>query len=173
MARYANGPHITVEIEIDAPPALVWQIVTDINSPAEFSREFQGAEWIDDGDGPAGPALGARFRGHNKHKIVGEWSAECVITEFDEESVFEWSIGDLDNVSARWRFGLAPTVDKTRTVLEFTGQIGPGRSGLTPAIESMPDREEEIVARRLGEHEANMMLTVEGIKGLAERQAHA
>jgi len=32
----------------------------------------------------------------------------------------------------------------------------------------MPDKEERIVARRLEEHRANMQLTLEGIKALAE-----
>jgi hypothetical protein len=32
----------------------------------------------------------------------------------------------------------------------------------------MPDKEERIVARRLEEHQANMQLTAEGIRALAE-----
>jgi hypothetical protein len=32
----------------------------------------------------------------------------------------------------------------------------------------MPEKEERIVARRLEEHRANMQVTVEGIKALAE-----
>ena len=46
--------------------------------------------------------------------------------------------------------------------------MGLGPSGLTPAIEAMPEREEEIVARRLGEWEANMTATIEGVKAIAE-----
>ena len=44
-------------------------------------------------------------------------------------------------------------------------------SGLTPAIQAMPDKEERIVARRLDEFRANMQATVEGIKELAEADA--
>jgi hypothetical protein len=47
--------------------------------------------------------------------------------------------------------------------------LGPGPSGLTPAIEARPDKEERIVARRLAEHEANMQRCLAGIKELAER----
>jgi hypothetical protein len=46
--------------------------------------------------------------------------------------------------------------------------MGPGPSGLTPAIEKMPDKEERIIARRLEEWQANMAATLSGIKGLAE-----
>jgi hypothetical protein len=49
-------------------------------------------------------------------------------------------------------------------------QMGPAPSGLTPAIEAMPDKEERIVARRLEEHRANMGATLAGIKELAESE---
>jgi hypothetical protein len=47
-------------------------------------------------------------------------------------------------------------------------RMGPAPSGLTPAIEAMPDKEERIVARRLDEHRFNMLATLAGIKDLAE-----
>ena len=50
-------------------------------------------------------------------------------------------------------------------------QLGPAPSGLTPAIEAMPDKEERIIARRLAEHRANMEATVNGIKSVAEADA--
>ena len=161
MVKYADGPTTTVDVHIDAAAAVVWPFLCDINAPAAFSQEFQGAEWLDDG-----PALGATFRGRNQHKVVGEWSAVCTVTAFDEQRAFEWTIGEPDFPAARWRFDLEPEGDGSR--LRFTATIGPAPSGLTPAIERMPDREEEIVARRLSEHNANMQLTVEGYKQLAE-----
>ncbi len=51
--------------------------------------------------------------------------------------------------------------------------LGPARSGLSRAIDAMPDKEERIVARRLDEHRANMVKTIEGIKALAEEQARS
>lgn len=165
MVKYADGPTTSVEVHIDAPPSAVWPLLCDINAPAEFSREFQGADWLD-----AGPALGATFRGRNEHKVVGEWSVVCRVTAMDHERAFEWTIGDLDHPAARWRFDLEP--DGDGSTLKFTAQIGPAPSGLTPAIERMPDREEDIVAKRIGEHNANMHRTIEGYKQLAEeRQA--
>ena len=164
MVKYADGPTTSVEVEIDAPPSVVWPLLCDINAPAEFSAEFQGADWVDDG-----PALGASFRGRNRHDVVGEWSALCVVTTFDEGRAFEWTIGESDFPAARWRFDLEPLGDGSR--LRFTATIGPAPSGLTPAIERMPDREEDIVARRMSEHNANMQRTVEGYKRLAEARS--
>jgi len=47
-------------------------------------------------------------------------------------------------------------------------QMGPGRSGLSVAIDQMPDKEQKIVFVRLREFEANMEATLALIKGLAE-----
>ncbi|WP_419932205.1 SRPBCC family protein [Candidatus Poriferisodalis sp.] len=167
MVKYADGPTTSVEVHIDAPPSVVWPLLCDINAPAEFSQEFQGADWDDNG-----PALGATFRGRNEHKVVGEWRSTCTVTAMDHERSFEWTVGDVDYRAARWRFDLEPEGEGDGSMLRFTAEIGPAPSGLSPAIERMPDREEDIVAKRMGEHNTNMSRTVEGYKQLAEaRQA--
>lgn len=162
MVKYADGPTAQVEATIAAPRSTVWDLVADINTPASFSEEFQRAEWVDEG----GPALGARFTGHNRHEAVGEWSVPCTITAYEPGNVFEWTVGQIENKVARWRFELAETDDGS--TLRFSAEMGPGPSGLTPVIERMPDREEAIVAARLAEWTANMTATVDGIKNLAE-----
>ncbi len=161
MVKYSDGPSTDVSVHVDAPPSRVWPLLCDINLPGRFSREFQRGEWIDDG-----PAPGARFRGFNRHEAVGEWNVECTVTAMEENRVFEWTVGDVENRSARWRFDLEP--EGEGSALRFSAEMGPGPSGLTPAIERMPDREEAIVARRLSEWTENMQRTVEGIKALAE-----
>lgn len=161
MVKYADAPQAEVEVAIDAPPADVWELITDISLPARFSPELQGADWVDDG-----PALGATFHGHNKHAVVGEWTTTSTVTAFEEGAVFEWTVGDVDDKTARWRFDLAP--DGAGSRLRFSAEMGPGPSGLTMAIQRMPDREEDIVANRLAEWTANMQVTLDGIKGLAE-----
>jgi hypothetical protein len=47
-------------------------------------------------------------------------------------------------------------------------QLGPARSGLSFAIDRMPDKEQKIVFVRMREFEQNMTLTVKHIKELAE-----
>ncbi len=165
MVKYADGPATSVEVHIGAPVSVVWPLLCDINLPGRFSEEFVRAEWLEDG-----PAIGATFRGHNRHEVVGEWSVVCTVTALEPERVFEWTVGDVDSRAARWRFDLDPTGDGGST-LRFSAEMGPGPSGLTPAIERMPEREEDIVARRLGEWTANMQRTIDGIKDLAETAA--
>ena len=84
----------------------------------------------------------------------------------EPERVFAWVVGDTDAPSAEWRFVLEPAGG--RTLLRQWMRMGPGPSGLSPAIAARPDKEDRIVARRLDEHRANMQATVDGIKRLAE-----
>jgi hypothetical protein len=47
-------------------------------------------------------------------------------------------------------------------------QLGPGRSGLSFAIDRMPEKEQQIVFVRMREFETNMTSTLKHIKTLAE-----
>ena len=161
--RYADGPAVDVEVGIAAAPSRVWELVADITLPARFSEEFQGAEFL---DGATTPALGARFRGTNRHPAIGEWQTTSVLVGFEPERVFAWAVQDPDNPSASWRFELEPDGDGTK--LRYGCVLGPGPSGLSYAIEQRPDKEERIIERRLQEHRENMQRVVRGIKALAE-----
>jgi uncharacterized protein YndB with AHSA1/START domain len=162
--KYADGPSVEREVLIDAPLDEVWSLVIDINVPAKFSSEFTGATWLDDG-----PAERARFVGRNHHPAAGEWETTSYLTRYEPPRVFGWDVNDPDHPSASWWFELAQEPGGVR--LRQGCRMGPGPSGLTPAIEAMPEKEERIVERRLSEHEANIVATLEGIKQLAERRA--
>ena len=164
--RYADCPATEAELLIEAPLATVWQLVCDIQTPARFSSEFQGGEWL---DGATGPALGARFRGHNFHEARGSWQSESTICEFEPERAFGWDVGDPARPAARWRFSLERAGSSIR--LTQWMQIGPGESGISQLIEQMPDKEHRILRRRLAEHHANMTATLAGIKSAAEAAA--
>lgn len=167
MLRYADGPTAEVGVEIAAPPESVWALVTDINLPARFSDEFAGAEWLDD----AGPALGARFLGRNEHPSGSAWETTSTVIWFDPNRTFGYAVNDVDDPAARWRFDLAPSDAGTK--LTMWAQMGPGRSGVSYLIYKNPDREQEIIARRLAEWRSNMEATVAGIKTVAEAKPDA
>lgn len=158
---HADGPGTWVSTSIAAPAAAVWAAVTDIELPTRFSEESQGASWSGEG-----PALGATFVGRNRHPAIGEWEAQCFVDVFEEERAFGWATSDRENPGARWRFRLDP--DGDRTILRYEVTLGPGPSGTTMAIASMPDKEARIIHRRIGELNANMVRTVEGVRDLLE-----
>jgi hypothetical protein len=163
--KYADCPTVEVSIDISAPPAVVWELVSDIELSGRFSTEVSGADWLEGNDGPA---LDAHFVGHSAHDAIGEWTTTCIVTGYEVERLFEWSvIGRDDDVSSIWRYSIDDLGDG-QVRLTHWFQMGPGRGGLNYAIEAMPDKEDRIVARRLGEHERNMERVVAGVKELAE-----
>ena len=163
MTRFADGPAVEVEVEVDAPADVVWELVCDVDLPGRFSDEFEAASWL---DGATRPGVGARFRGRNRHPAIGSWETVSTITECVEGRVLAWAVDDPANPASTWRFELEPVGDST--ILRQSARIGPGPSGLTLEIDADPEREEEIIRRRLDEHRGNMQRTVDGIKALAE-----
>lgn len=162
-ARYADNPTVEVSTWIDADPARVWDLVSDIELMPTFSNELQSVEWAEGFDAPR---IGARFVGHNEHDAFGKWSTTSRIVAFDPPCEFAWAVGESDNPSATWRFRLRPK--DGGTTLSFWMQMGPGRSGLSVAIDSMPDKEQKIVFVRMREFETAIGKTLAAIKRLAE-----
>ena len=162
-ARYADKPTVQVRTWIGAPPARVWELVSDVGLMPAMSTELQSVEWL---DGANGPAAGARFAARNRHEALGEWGSTSQVVEFEPERVFGWAVGDPADPAALWRFRLEPKDGGTE--LSEWVQLGPGRSGLSLAIEQMPDKEQKIVFVRLREFERNMTFTLDRVKALAE-----
>ncbi|MFJ8694739.1 SRPBCC family protein [Streptomyces roseolilacinus] len=176
--RYADGPTATTETHIAAPPARVWELVTDIGLPARLSPELQRATWL---DGATAPAPGARFEGRNTHPLLGTWRTHSHVVELVEPRVFAWAVTDPDDrfgggapdpghPLATWRFDLSPAPGGA-TLLRHTVRLGPARSGVSLAIDRAPDHEEAVVTARLDELRANMTATLHGIRSLAQQPA--
>jgi uncharacterized protein YndB with AHSA1/START domain len=162
-ARYADNPTVEASTWIDAEPARVWSLISDIKLMSTFSSELQAVEWADGSDRPR---VGARFAGHNEHEALGQWNTTSQIVTCHQPKEFAWAVGEPDYPSATWRFRLTPR--DGGTALSYWMQMGPGRSGLSVAIDSMPDKEEKIVFVRMREFEAAISKTLAAIKRLAE-----
>ncbi|NNF56138.1 MAG: SRPBCC family protein [Acidimicrobiales bacterium] len=161
--KYSDCPTITASTTIKATAADVWALVSDISLPVAHSNELQAVEWI--GDVNAG-ALGAQFRGQNANAAIGAWETTSIVTKWDPGRVFEWAVGDPNHPSASWRFTITPMAGGVE--LEQWFQIGPGPSGLSPAIAAVPDKEERILTRRLESQQVNMQANLDAIKDALE-----
>lgn len=162
-ARYADKPTVEVRTWIDAAPERVWQLVSDVTLMPDTSRELQSVEWL---DAAGEPAVGARFVGRSKHEDFGEWATTSTVVECEPGKAFAWAVQDPTYPSARWRFRLEARDGGTE--LSQWMQMGPGRSGLSVAIDRMPEKEQKIVFVRMREFERNMTVTLAHIKKLAE-----
>ena len=80
---------------IGVPPDQAYAMVTDISRMGEWSPETYRTEWL---GGATGPAVGARFRGWNKHGLL-RWSTRPKVTALEPGRVFEFDTG-----TTRWRY---------------------------------------------------------------------
>lgn len=160
MAMTTNQDYIEVEIPIVAERSVVWKFASDINVPAQFSREFQGAEWLE------APGLGSTFRGDN---AVGDfkWSTTSIVTEYKENESFEWTVGSPEEPVAVWGFCL--TQSEGIVLLKMHATMGPAMSPPRASAAKDPANAEAIISKRMHQWSKNMLATVEGIKTLSEQ----
>ncbi|MBO1332230.1 SRPBCC family protein [Streptomyces sp. VRA16 Mangrove soil] len=163
-ARYADTPTVEVRRRIGAPARRVWELVTDVSLMPRLSDELQAAAWVGE---PGGPEVGARFVGRNRHEAFGEWETTSYVVECVPLKTFAWAVADPELPSATWRFTLDEQPDGSTELTQWA-RLGPGRSGLSHAIDRMPEKEQKIVHVRLGEFERNMGATLDALKALAE-----
>ncbi len=163
-ARIQDGPGVVAEIDIEARPRKVWELISDINMPALFSNEFVGAEWVS-GD-PV--SVGSRFIGRNSIPGLRDWETECIVTECVEREAFEWRVTDPDKPGAIWRFDLAEQGGGSR--LRFSMVIGKENNGTAPRAQEDPSRENEVLFERRLIHKSNMQRVVEGVKSLVDEK---
>ena len=161
--RFRDQPTIEVAQRVRCDVATAWAYVTDITLPARCSTELQTVEWVDDSDGVS---VGARFRGRNQHDAFGSWEAECEVVEVEDQRRWVWNVLAPDGFGATWGFEVEPTSDGV--LIRQWGRMGPGKSGLSVAIEAQPDKEGRIVARRLAEWQQNMQANLDWIRSQAE-----
>jgi Polyketide cyclase / dehydrase and lipid transport len=158
--RYSDQPTIEVTQRVKCDVATAWARVTDIGLPARCSPELQRAEWLGNADGVK---VGARFCGRNEHTAMGSWQTECEVVEVEEGRRWVWNVIAPDGVvGATWGFEVEPTSDGV--LIRQWGRMGPGPSGLTYAITTMPEKEGRIVANRLAEWRQNMQLNLDCIR---------
>lgn len=95
-----------VSVWMDAPPAQVWDLVSDVTRIGEFSPETVAAQWT---RGSTGPEVGAYFKGKVVRNGVGPtyWSA-CRVTQCEPERLFEFSVGTGTTTLNNWGYRLEP-----------------------------------------------------------------
>jgi hypothetical protein len=164
---FADGIGAIAEIAVSAPPAAVWALATDPGLSARFSDESLGATWQGE------PGVGATFVGRNRNSALGEWEIPCTVDHWDPPTAtspghFGWLTSDPADPGASWHVEVLPMADGTGTWLRHRMVIGPGFSGITFALDAMPDKVDRILRGRAKELQANMQRTVEGVRDLAE-----
>ena len=149
--RYRDQPTVESVQRLSCDADTAWRFVTDITLPARVSAELEAVEWLEGADHVA---IGARFKGRNRHEAFGEWETVCEIVEVEPGRRWVWNVVHPGGVGASWGFEVEPT--SSGSLVRQWGRMGPGASGTTVAIAAQPDKEARIVARRLEEWLTNM-----------------
>lgn len=100
------------EIEIDAPPGVVYSLVADVTRTGEWSPECVRCRWI---DGATAAAEGARYRGHSRNGWR-RWSTTSTIRVARPAAELVWDVTYLRRPVARWGYRLT-ALDGDRTLL--------------------------------------------------------
>jgi hypothetical protein len=108
----------SVTVHFAAPPAGVWDLVSDVTRIGEFSPETFEARWL---DGATGPRAGARFRGHVRRNGRGPvyWTT-CTVTVSDPGREFAFAVnGPGGTIVNTWRYRLDPRENGTDVTESF------------------------------------------------------
>ena len=103
--RAIGVPTAQASVEVDAPAAAVWAIVSDVTRTPEWSPVCHRCEWVGD---RREPVVGARFRGHNRMNGA-RWWRECEVTDAEPGVVFSFSTEFKGRESTRWRYRFEPS----------------------------------------------------------------
>lgn len=165
MAHQINLWH---EVVITAPPAVVFDLVSDVTRMGEFSPECVSCTWTNGGTG----SVGSRFVGHNR--VGREWKMECEVTVALRPWSFEWSVltEAVSSETSVWRFDVEPVGDGTRLLQTFKMNEPP--TGLQRLLDARTGEEQErTIDLRRQRLDAGMRSTLSAIKTAAERQGTA
>lgn len=139
-------------VTIDAPPELLYDLISDVTRMGEWSPECTSCEWI---DAPGEP--GSRFRGHNR-RGPARWTTTAKVLRAERGVEFAFATLHGDRIATRWSYqlgGQGPTV--------ITESFEAVRTPLLFAV-----LERTILRRRQAQLEAGLHTTLEQLKRFAE-----
>lgn len=139
-----------------AAPETVWALVADVTQTHRYSEETFEAEWL---DGAAGPAVGARFRGHVKRNRRGPtyWST-CRVTACEPGREFGFEVLVGGRPINNWHYRFAPAGSGTDVTESFR---------LTPSVGTRLYW--AVAGRARGRtNRANMHATLQKIRAIVE-----
>ena len=117
MENKANN--VFTQIEINATPEQVWNVLTDWNNLKEWSSSFIGISVNK-------PIKGERFVSYFKKPLTGEKIAlEHICTEYEEGLKFGWSGDIIGKIKDHHIYSLEPTQSGTTIFKQEDGLHGP------------------------------------------------
>ncbi|MHB2023712.1 MAG: SRPBCC family protein [Mycobacteriales bacterium] len=147
---------VEVSVQVAAEPARVWELVGDPARMGQWSPECYRVDWI---DGASGPAVGARFHGHNR---LGwrKWTTTGQIVTYESGRALAFDVSLFGRPVARWSYLVEPDGSQTRLTEKFLDRRDKIFRLLGPAARGVSDTEKH--------NRAGMLATLERIRLAAE-----
>ena len=150
----------TDSIDIDAPPDVVWAMVTDMERYGEWSSENTGGYWRKGADGVPGTGkVGDMFVGVNR-RGDDEWKAPVEIVQRDEGRVFGFVTGGMDYNIALWQYQVEANESGGTKLIEYYE--------LRTLSPLMKENGQPEIDRRRNNMIESIRATLEGMKATAE-----
>jgi uncharacterized protein YndB with AHSA1/START domain len=111
----------SVTQQVTAPPDLVYDLISDVERMGEWSPECYRCRWIGK---PKGPAVGSRFKAHNKRGLL-RWSNSPKVLVADKGREFAFSRTNFGAGEYLWRYHLEPTEGGGTEVTESYEEVRP------------------------------------------------
>lgn len=149
-------------VDIDAPPEVVFGLVTSMERYGEWSSENTGGYWRKDANGNPGTGeVGDTFVGVNRDG-EREWKGPVEIVEREPNKVFAFLTGGREYNIALWKYVLEPHGSGTRLTEHYELRTLPPqiKEGGQPALDA-----------RMNAMRTSIRATLQGIKACAEAGA--
>ncbi|MCU1426335.1 MAG: polyketide cyclase [Actinomycetia bacterium] len=148
-----------VTVHIEAPPARVYALISNVTRMGEWSPECYRCAWT---NGASEPAVGARFRGSNRQGLI-RWTTTAEIVAAEPGASFAFTTKTRgDREQTRWRYAFRPAGTGTDVTESFESMSEPLYVRIAEAL---------IMRNRHAQREAGMRTTLERIKAVAEAVA--
>jgi uncharacterized protein YndB with AHSA1/START domain len=128
--------HVEVSRVIDAAPARIYELVSDLPRMGEWSPENTGGKWL---DGVTEARVGARFRGNNR-KGPMRWQTLVTVVTADAGEEFAFDVTSLGQKVARWGYRLSPVARGTEVVEYWDDHRSGWMARFTGIVLRIPDR---------------------------------
>lgn len=127
---------ISESVQVDAAADRVWGLISDLPSMGRLSPENTGGTWQ---RGATGPAVGARFRGHNRAGWR-RWSTAVTVVRCKPGEEFAFTVTAAGLAVAEWAYTIAPLGTGVSVTETWTDRRGGLMKVLGQATTGVADR---------------------------------
>lgn len=153
----ADEHRASASIEIEAPPEIVYALVTDVGRMGEWSPEATGASGV-----KGTMQVGDSFRGHNKRGLI-RWYTQCTVREAENGKRFVFDVDAGPMPVSRWTYDFQPIPGGCRVTETWEerrfGPLGPVIRSIGSVI---------IPGPRAAHNQQNIEITLRRLKAAAE-----